>query len=331
MARHTIGIALSVLAFSGLARAQQPPPPYPYPQQPYPQQQYPQQQYPQQQPYPYQPYGQQQTPYSPYPQSPPPPSSSSDDDKPGWELDTEVWGLRGTSLDVNGGDRPANTLGLGLGSIGLANGQRSILNYRAQSAGHLGGGSGGFEGALLGSVTIGLGWLVDGSHGPFIRGGFQGQLQGNDSFFLSMIRFPRGEVGWHIGSRRGLVLEFGGTAAPMLDGRFNAGDDAKRRLGSTGSYGVYGDLFLGALTATIEWIHTNAVSLPKTAVNDLAGHVCLGPGFSLEKKKYGLGLCFDGRYTTGDVGFGDPFQTNRAGTTYLGLTLGIGSSVSKDR
>jgi hypothetical protein len=240
-----------------------------------------------------------------------------------------MWGLRGTSLTVRGGDHNESTVGLGIGSLGLGNGQSKYFSYRGESMGYLGGGSGGFEGALSGSLTLGVGWLAeDAGHGPFIRGGIQGQIQGNDSFYLSMLRFPRGEIGWHIGSRNGFLLEVGGTAAPMLDGRFNIGDNAHRRLGSSSGYGAYIDGFFGPFAGTLEWVHTAAVSQPATAVNDLAGHICLGTGTA--KKEWGFGLCFDGRHTTGDVRFGlDPIQTSRGHETYLGLTIGLGTSVSK--
>ena len=113
----------------------------------------------------------------------------------------------------------------------------------------------------------------------------------------------------------------------MLDGRFNVGDHAHRRLGSSSGYGAYADAFLGPLAGTIEWIHTAAESQPATAVNDVAGHICLGTGTA--KKEYGFGLCFDGRHTTGDVRFGNPIQTAGGHETYLGLTIGLGTSVSK--
>jgi len=312
-----------------------PPQAAPYPQQPYantyppPQAApYPQQPYPPPQPYASQPYAApppnaQQWGASP-PPAPPPPKEKEEE---GWEIDAEVFGLRGTSLAVSGGDREASTLGLGLASIGLANGQREILSYRGEGLSHIGGGQGGFEGELGGSITVGIGWLAAGTHGPFARVGFEGRLLGNDTFYLSALRFPRGEIGWHIGSKNGLVLEIGGTAAPMLDGRFNTGDEGRRRLGSSGGYGAYADLFIGPIAGTLEWTHTAAVSQPKTAVNELSGHVCLATGAA--KKEYGLGLCFDGRATSGDVGFGDPFRTTDARSTYLGITLGLGTTVNK--
>lgn len=265
-------------------------------------------------------------PYAPTPAPPPP--RPEEEEKPGWELDYEVWGLRGTSLGVVGGDRETRTLGLGFGSVGLANGQRRVFTYRGEHLAHIGGGGGGFEGALSGSLTLGFGWLAEGEHGPFLRGGIQGQLQGNDSFYQSMLRFPRGEIGWHIGTKKGFVLELGGTAAPMLNGRFNVGDVATRRLGSSSGYGAYADLMFGPLFGTLEWIHTNARSVPGTPVDDVAGHVCLGPGPAKEKK-WAFGLCFDGRHTTGDVGIGEPSRNVSAGATYLGITIGIGTSVTK--
>lgn len=307
----------AVLLASGWARAQPlPPPAQPYPPLPPPPQSSPPQPYPPPQAAPA------PTPY-------PAPSKDEDAEKPGWNLDAESFGLRGTTLGTTGSDRDARTYGLGLAGLGLANLQDRVFTARADALWHLGGGSGGFEGQFGGSVAVGGAWLVDGAHGPFVRVGVQGYLLGNDSFFQSTILFPQGQLGWHIGSRDGFLLEIGGNVAPMLDGRFDVGDEGRRRLGSSSAYGLYGDLFVGPLSGTIGWRHEKAVSLPGTSVNELAGHMCLATG--REKKKNGFALCFDGRYTTGDVAYGDPLRTSTANAAYFGITLGIGTTTSKGK
>lgn len=251
-----------------------------------------------------------------------------EDRRPGWDLDAELLGLRGSSLTVGGGDRHASTLGLSAASMGISNYAGSIFTYRAAGRSLLGGGGGGLEGELGGSIAVGAGILVDDGHqGPFVRVGFNGYLLANDSFFHSNLQFPQGQVGWHLGSREGFLLEAALTGGPMLDGRFNVGDEARRKLGGSPSYGAYADLFVGPLTGTLSWIRTEARSDPGTAVDGLEGQICLSTGRA--QKETGLGLCFDGRYTRGDVQFGMPIQTNAASTTYLGLTLGFGFTQSK--
>jgi hypothetical protein len=252
-----------------------------------------------------------------------------DKDKPGWDLDAEMLGLRGSSLGTSGSDRSDRTYGLSVAGLGASNVAGSIFNARARGRWLIGGGSGGFEGEFGGTLAVGLGFLLDGKQGPFVRIGVQGYILGNDSFFHSNIQFPQGSVGWHLGSRDGLLLEAGFTAGPMLDGRFNVGDEGRRRLGSSGAFGAYADAFVGPLTGSAEWIRTKAVSDPGTPVDALDGHVCLSTGRA--KLDKGLSLCFDGRYTRGDVLFGSPIQTNTATSTYLGLSIGFGFAQSKPK
>jgi hypothetical protein len=238
-------------------------------------------------------------------------------------------GLRGSTLGTSGSDRSDRTYGLSVASMGISNAAMSIFNYRAVGRSLIGGGGGGFEGELGGTLAIGLGFLIDGKQGPFVRIGVQGYILGNDSFFHSNIQFPQGSVGWHLGSRDGFLLEAGFTTGPMLDGRFNIGDEGRRRLGSSGSFGAYGDAFVGPLTGTVEWIRTNAVSDPGTPVDAIDGQACLSTGRT--QKERGLSVCFDGRYTRGDVLFGLPIQTSAATSTYLGLSIGFGFAQSKPK
>jgi hypothetical protein len=266
------------------------------------------------------------------PPSPPAPEAkppTDEQDKPGWDLDAEMLGLRGSTLGASGGDRDARTYGVTVASMGLTNSTGSILTYRASGRSLIGGGSGGFEGELGGTLAVGIGFLIDNKQGPFVRVGVQGYILGNDSFFHSNIQFPQGSVGWHLGSRDGFLLEAGLAAGPMLDGRFNVGDEGRRRLGSSGAFGPYVDAFVGPLTATGAWVRTDAVSQPNTPVDSFDGHLCLSTGRA--KKETGLGLCFDGRITRGDVRLGSPIQTSEASSAYFGLTIGFGFTQNKEK
>lgn len=283
-----------------------------------------------------QPYG--NPPYGPAPGAAPPYGPARPDEKrdkedeqekPGWDLDAELLGLRGSTLGTAGSDARARTYGLSVASMGVSNAAGSILNYRASGLSLIGGGGGGFEGELGGTLAVGVGFLIDGKQGAFVRIGVQGYILGNDSFFHSNIQFPQGSVGWHLGSRDGFLLEAGFLTGPMLDGRFNVGDEGRRRLGSSAAFGAYGDAFIGPLTGTVQWIRTKAVSDPGTPVDGIDGQACLSTGRT--KKETGLSVCFDGRVTRGDVQFGSPIQTSTATTTYFGVSIGFGFAQSKPR
>jgi hypothetical protein len=93
---------------------------------------------------------------------------------------------------------------------------------------------------------------------------------------------------------------------------------------------VYADAFVGPLTATAEWLRIDDVNhQPGTPVDAIDGQVCLSTGRA--KKETGLGLCFDGRYTHGDVLFGSPIQVNSATSTYFGITIGFGFAQTKPK
>lgn len=261
-------------------------------------------------------------PGSPPALSSPEPPRRDDDEKPGWNLDAEAFGGRFSTLGTGGSDGDRRTYGGSFGTYGLSSYQGRLLTSRTVGQGVLGGGGGGFEGQLYGTLALGIGGLFEDRHGPFVRVGVSGYILGNDSFFHSAISFPQGSAGWHAGSREGFLVEIGGTLGPMLDGRFNVGDQGRRRLGSSAAYGAYLDVFAKPLSLTFEWQRIDAVSRPGTAVDTVSGHACLATG--KDKKQYGLALCIDGRHESGDVHYGVPPTFAGADTTYLGLTVGLG-------
>ena len=340
MLRIAFPAAAALFLLAGRAQAQvypapQPPPhPYPrqqqqYPQQQYPQQQYPQQPYPQQQqPYPQQQYPQQAYPQQPYPQqqvAPPDPSKTADDDarsKRRWDTGSGLLGIRGSTLGVSGGDRDARTYGVGFWSFGSSYGVVGDLGRtRGTFFGGLGGGSGGFEGGIGGSAALGIRIPVDEDQGPVVRIGFEGHIMGNDSFFSSVVQFPQGQLGYQYLARDS-VFEIGGTLAPVLDGRFNVGDEGRRRLGSSAGFGGYATFQASPIAVDVQWTRVAAQSNPGTAVDWLTFDACLADV---------VGVCFDARWTRGDVNFGSPIRTNEASAGYLGLTLGFGGLTNKDR
>jgi hypothetical protein len=105
----------------------------------------------------------------------------------------------------------------------------------------IGGGSGGFEGALGAKLAVGWRLPAGEDQGPVLRIGMQGWLQGNDLLYSSLLELPLGQLGWQF-TRGKTVIEVGVQAGPVLTGRYSVGDDASRKLGSSFEGTVYGAL-----------------------------------------------------------------------------------------
>ena len=86
----------------------------------------------------------------------------------------------------------------------------------------LGGGQGGFEGALAGTLDLGYRVPVAEDHGPFGRIGIDGRLQGNDLLYFSMLELPRLTLGWQYLKGK-TVLEAGARGGAILAGLYDPG------------------------------------------------------------------------------------------------------------
>jgi hypothetical protein len=331
-----IAIAAAVVTAPREASAQpriEPQPPFPAQPQPYgqpqpsplPSSQPYSQPYPYPSPYPQQAYPQRQPPYPQPPSSAPPPTSTSpstSEEEHKWYESFGELALRGSTAGVKGGDAPGRTYGLSLWLAGSNYGALGdVGRTRSTFFGGLGGGSGGFEGALGGSTAIGARVPVAKDHGPLARIGFEGQIVGNDLFYHSGLQFPQLQIAYQVLSHDG-VLEVGVKGAPVLDGRLNVGSDASRRLGASFGYSGYATYHEGAIILDVDVTRVAAQHGPGTPVDSVTFDACLA---------FGIAICFDARFLRGDVQFGAPTQTNEASVASLGLSLGFGGLSTKWR
>jgi hypothetical protein len=260
--------------------------------------------------------------HPPQPYPPPPPRTPTEEGAREWYDASGMLGLRGSTLGVKGGDAPGRTYGLGLSLSGTSYGAVGRFgSTRSTFFGAIGGGSGGFEGGLVGSLAFGARIPVDPEHGPVARIGFEGQIVGNDLFYHSGIQFPQGQLAYQF-LTRGSVLEIGVKGAPVLDGRLNVGNDASRRLGASFGFGGYATYQAGVLSLDLDVTRVLAQHGPGTPVDAITFDVCLA---------YVVGVCFDARILRGDVELAGPSQVNEASAAYLGLTLGVGGLSTKTK
>ena len=222
-------------------------------------------------------------------------------------------GIRFAVTHVDAG--PVNESTIGVGFAGAA--ETYALDGTTHGQGYfmLGGGQGGFEGALASSLDIGYRVPVAEEHGPFGRVGIDGRLQGNDLLYFSMLELPRVAIGWQYLKGR-TVLEAGARGGAILAGLYDPGDAGRRKLSGFEWGGfVSGQIdFLRADASfmRIETPHT----LNGTPVDVGRAQLC-GVGGT-------FGACLDGMLFRGDAEMrAEASATRSTVSQYVGLTIGI--------
>ena len=158
-----------------------------------------------------------------------------------WSERAGVVGLRGSFSRVRGSDADGNTWGMTFAGGAEDYVTRHGVARHGSAFWAIGGGSGGFEGALGGKLALGWRLPAGEDQGPVLRVGMQGWLQGNSLLYSSLLELPLAQLGWQF-TREKTVIEVGLQAGPVLTGRFSVGDDASRKLGSSFEGTAYGAL-----------------------------------------------------------------------------------------
>ena len=209
-------------------------------------------------------------------------------DKP--KVSLSVTGVRFAVTHVNAG--PVNETTLGVGFAGAA--ETYALDGTAHGSSYfmLGGGQGGFEGALAGTIDLGYRLPVSEDHGPFGRIGFDGRLQGNDLFYFSMLELPRLSLGWQYLKGK-TVIEGGARGGAILAGLYDPAEAGRRKLS--------GFEWGGFVSAQVEFLRADAsfmrIETPKT-LNGTPVDVARGQLCGVGGK---LGVCLDGMLFRGDA------------------------------
>ena len=232
-------------------------------------------------------------------------------DKP--KVSLSVTGVRFAVTHVDAG--PVNETTLGVGFAGAA--ETYALDGTAHGSSYfmLGGGQGGFEGALGGTIDIGYRLPVSEDHGPFGRIGFDGRLQGNDLLYFSMLELPRLSLGWQYLKGK-TVIEGGARGGAILAGLYDPAEAGRRKL-SGFEWGGFVSAQVEFLRADASFMRIETVkTLNGTPVDVARGQLC-GVGGK-------VGVCLDGMLFRGDAEMRAEASTIRSTTSeYVGLTVGI--------
>ncbi|MEO8796542.1 MAG: hypothetical protein ABI551_01535 [Polyangiaceae bacterium] len=212
-------------------------------------------------------------------------------EEPTVDLDT-VAAIRLSFLHVSG---PENTGSAGAQFWFSGEGYKTIglLSLRSSALAGLGGGTGGIEGSLGFFGAAGIRVPVAATHGPFIRVGLGGELLGNQQFYFSHIDLPFGEAGYQY-LNGATVFELGMRAAPLLTGRYNTGDSARRELGTSFEWAGFLDAKSRFGKIDLSFLRIEARKTPPdTPVDVVRGSACAFP------VSY-LAICLDAMYVHGD-------------------------------
>lgn len=238
----------------------------------------------------------------------------------------ESWGLtsvalRGSLTDVRGADRPGSAGGVTIAVEGEHFGLTDVWSGYSKLRMGIGGGTGGFEGALAGDVLMGWRAPVSAHHGPVFRVGMGGELTGNQRLYFSRLELPVAQLGYQYAEARTL-LELGARGGPILTGRYNVGNDASRDLGTSLEWGAYAAAHTAHTRLSVSVMRIEARdTFPDTPVDVGRGTFCVYPG--------AMALCLDGSIFRGDVTWAIPLAQDQATSVYAGLSLGLFEPVKK--
>lgn len=187
---------------------------------------------------------------------------------------------------------------------------RGLLSTHATHFFAIGGGSAGFDGGMGLLLGFGPRIPVAPNHGPFVRVGGRGYLQGNRALYSSLLELPRGELGWQY-TRGWTVLEAGASYGAVLTGRFRPNDADAAFLGAGFAAGGY---------AALQVTNLRAGFLAERLPRKDGGRIDVADAF-LCAMGGRLALCGDMSWSRGDVTHAGSLQP--IASWYGGVTLGF--------
>jgi hypothetical protein len=221
--------------------------------------------------------------------------------------------VRGSVTHVDSSSRATSALGAAF--AGSADAHALDGAARTQVQWVLGGGEAGFDGMFAGALEIGYRFDVTDRQGPFARAGIDGRVQKNDALSLSFVELPRLTLGWQYLDGH-TVLEGGLRGGTILTGRYQPGDEGRRRLNGPFEYGLFAAVAVESVKLEATVMRLDGRKSGNGEPIDFArGSLC--GAFSR------LGICADAMAIRGDVGRGTPTVHQRVTSAYGGLSVGF--------
>jgi len=195
---------------------------------------------------------------------------------------------------------------------------RGSYSGRSVGFGFIGGGGAGFEGGFGGELGFGVRIPFGLTHGPIARLAIEGFLMGNDRFYASLIKLPKGEAGYQI-LTRDFLFEAAATAGLVLGGRYNVETAFKQDLGGRLEVGGHAAFGFRAAHLELALARINPEDDEPGALTRMTGSLCGLPSY--------VSVCLDARRFDGR-----PIEsTPEARVTYFGIRVGVVTSTGQPR
>jgi len=230
--------------------------------------------------------------------------------------EAHMFGVAGAQTRRHFGDQNGSD-----GSV-LASGSQFTYDTRASYSGRslgfgfIGGGGAGFEGGFGGEVGFGVRIPFGLTHGPIARLGIEGFLMGNDRFYASLIKLPKGEAGYQI-LTGDFLFEAAATAGLVLGGRYNVEKAFKQDLGGRLEIGGHAAFGFRAAHLELALDRIDSEEDEPGALTRMTGSLCGLPSH--------VSVCLDARRFDGR-----PIESApEARITYFGIRVGVVTSTGK--
>lgn len=227
-----------------------------------------------------------------------------------------VVGLRVTYVrsDSTTTDADAASVAFG-GRLEAHNRESDTATYRGRLDFALGGGTAGLDGSFGGALLVGLRLPVSPHHSPFARIGLAGEIQASPRFLYSRLDLPLTEIG-HQYVNDALLLEVGVRFSPVLAGRFRSNADI-HDTSSRLSFGAFA-------TAQLRPLRFDALYTRIASKDDVGRGLDSFQGLGCVLPFGDFALCADGQLVRDDSAAQPGSGAGVLTSGYIGGLLGVG-------
>jgi hypothetical protein len=216
---------------------------------------------------------------------------------------------------VRGSDRNADVAALGFSTSRVGYGYEKGFAVRVVNTGALAFGAKGIQGGVDSAAAGGYRVPLGPYQGIVLRGGYEGAFFGNTYLWDSSLEVPQLQLGyqWLGLYPRAQVVDVALKGGYVLFGRFDPGDEAKRRLDGSPEVGGIASIHLGLLDVRAIYTRTYARH-DGGPVDQVEGALCA--------RVLSLIVCETMRYEVGDVRLPSSGALRSAEVSFVGLRVG---------
>lgn len=230
-------------------------------------------------------------------------------------LETTLTFGRGADL-LRTGSQTVGAFGVATSRVGFGFERGAIV--RVVNVGSLAVGRTGIQGGFTSAVSGGYRLSLAETHGPFVRGGIEGGIFGNQALWDSSLELPQLHLGWQWLARTresprvGQLIDVAWKGGYVLVGRHNTGNVAWRTTSGSFEAGAIASVHLGPVALRGSYTRILAEGGP---IDQIDMSLC---GVTAR-----LFVCQSVRYEVGDVRVRPSGELLPSRVSVLGLSVGL--------